>query len=51
MLIRRAQLRHEARVKADMVEAVAWGYGGARGGKNGKGTRAMQQLLEALRTG
>lgn len=46
MRIYRAQLRHEARWKADVIEAVAFGYGGVR---SKDGPRAMQQMIDALR--
>lgn len=46
MLLHRAELRRRARAKADLAEAVAFGYGGC---KSDKGVDALQRLLDALR--
>lgn len=51
MLMYHAEQRAQARAKADVIEAVAFGYGGARGGKDGAATRAMQRMVELLRNG
>lgn len=41
-----AQCQRQARAKADMVEAFAFGYSGV---KTDQGARVMQQLLANLR--
>lgn len=46
MLLDAAEQRRQRRFKADLIEAVASGYGGCRGKK---GPRAMQQMLDLLR--
>lgn len=49
MLMYRVDARARMRAKADAIETVFYGYCGAKGGKDGKATRAMYELVEALR--
>lgn len=44
----RAELRRQARAKADLIEAVATGYGGC---KSKDGVQAMERVIDALRRG
>lgn len=46
MLLYRAELRRRAGIKADLTEAVAFGYGGC---KTDKGSDALERFLDSLR--
>ena len=46
MLLYAAEQRRRARARADLIEAVAMGYGGCQ---SRDGARAMQRLIDALR--
>jgi hypothetical protein len=46
MLLYHAELRRTRRAKADLTEAVAFGYGGCQ---SKQGADAMDRLLHALR--
>lgn len=46
MLLYHAELRRRAHAKADMAEAVAFGYGGC---KSDEGVKALDRYLGALR--
>jgi len=46
MLLDAAEQRRQRRFKADLIEAVASGYGGCRGKK---GPHAMQRFINWLR--
>lgn len=46
MLMYRAEQRRERHAQADLIQAIAIGYGGCKGDK---GPRAMKEALAALR--
>jgi hypothetical protein len=48
MLMHRAERRRDRHAQADLIEAIAIGYGGCKGKE---GPRAMERMLQALRKG